>query len=462
MRRSSIVFMAVVCGVSLLSSTGFATSIITEWNPVIIDATIENTPEPTIGTRTMMIIFTSAYDTYSAYDPVSLGAVVGDSLDGTGGEASEANMREAVSHAIYNAILGVAPLSQPEAEAFMGELGYDLDSNSVPANLGRTVAQRVLESRENDGSNHQNGYQDTTGYQPQDPSVPDAWQPLIVPLDDANGTPQTPLTPHWGLVETFAIDVNEYRLEPPAEYGTSEWDGQIEEVMEYNANLTPEHKVIAEYWRPMRGTPPMLWGELAAVVSEQKNYGLAEDAMLFFAIHNAMFDAGITCWENKYFYGYIRPVTAIRNMGEVMIRGWGGIGQGTEDILASEWLPYQSTGDPTPPFPEYASGHSTFGSSWAAVMAAYTGSDEFGYGESFDEMFFEGTPLDPPVELYWETFTEAAQEAGISRLYGGIHFMDANVNALEAGRRVGMEVWEKAQALFQGQTSNVEEWDSLK
>lgn len=458
MRRCFIILLLTGIIGGLYPSNGYTISIITQWNPIIIDATIENTPQPTIGTRTMMIIFTSAYDTYSAYDPVALGAVIGNTLDGTGGEATDENMREAISHAIYTSLIEVAPLSQPEAEAFMAQLGYDLDAGSQPAVLGRTVAQMVVESRENDGSNHQNGYQDTTGYEPQPPSDPDAWQPLIVPLDDPNGTLQKPLTPHWGLVTPFAIDVDNFRLAPPAEYGSTEWDAQIDQILEISANLTPRQKVIAEYWRPIRGTPPMLWGELAAVVSDKYDYGIAEDAMLYFAIHTAMFDAGVTCWENKYRYNYIRPITAIRNMGDVVIQAWGGVGMGTVEMMASEWKPYQSEDQPTPPFPEYGSGHSTFGSAWAAVMQAFTGSDEFGYGETFDELAFEGTPLDPPVELYWETFTQAAQEAGMSRLYGGIHFMDGNVNALQAGREVGLTAWAKAQALFNGQTSNVNQW----
>lgn len=438
-----------------------AKSIITEWNPVVIDATVKNTPQPTVGTRTMMMIFTSAYDAWAAFDNTALGAVTENTLDGTGGAPTLENMNEAVSHAIYNTILAVAPNSKPEAEAFMTSHGFALDSSSTAAVLGRTVAQRVIDSRKNDGSNQENGYADTSGYQPKPATELDSWQPLRVPLNNPEGNLQRALSPHWGKVKPFAINTVELRLPPPAEPGTARWDAQIQQVIDISANLTNEQKVIAEFWRPQRGTPPMLWGELTAVVSEQYNFDIADDAKLYFAIHSAMFDASITCWDNKYFYDYIRPVTAIRNMGDVMIQSWGGVGKGTVTLPASQWLPYQSADQPTPPFPEYTSGHSTFGGSWSEIMRQFTGSDRFGYGRTFTTLAFEGTTIEP-VELYWETFTEAAQEAGMSRLYGGIHFMDANLNGQFCGKLVGGIVWHKVSKLFKGYTSNVAEFEAYK
>lgn len=94
-------------------------SIITEWNPIIIEATIKDTPQPTIGTRTMMIVFSSAYEAWQAYDKKALGSVVGNALDGTGDPPKKANKNEAISHAIYSALMSVAPSNQEEFNAFM-------------------------------------------------------------------------------------------------------------------------------------------------------------------------------------------------------------------------------------------------------------------------------------------------------------------------------------------------------
>lgn len=458
--KNCVVFVVWLCVMGFIgTTTGWGSSIVTEWNPIVIEATIKDTPQPTIGTRTMMIVFTSAYEAWQAYDPVAVGWIVGSALDGTGGDPTLENKNEAISHAIYTALLEVAPSNKSEFDALMRSKGYTPGDMSLPAQLGRAAANAVLMDRENDGSNAQNRYADTTGYQPRDPSILDAWQPLRVPLDDPNGTPQKPLTPHWGKVKPFAVvDMDTLRLPPPAKPGTPAWNAQLQELIDISANLTVRQKVIAEYWRPERGTPPMLWGELTELVSRKYNYGVDEDAKLYFLIHSAMFDAGICCWENKYFYDYVRPVTAIRNLGNIEITAWGGPGKGTQPMLASQWHPYQKISEPTPPFPEYGSGHSTFGSAWAESMRRFTGSDEFGGEVTIHQLAFEGITLDPPIVLHWDTFTQAAQEAGISRLYGGIHFRDGNINAQNQGKWIGASCWTKANQLFQGFQSSAANW----
>jgi hypothetical protein len=107
----------------------------------------------------------------------------------------------------------------------------------------------------------------------------------------------------------------------------------------------------------------------------------------------------------------------------------------------------------TPPFPEYISGHSTFSAAGAEILKSFTGSDQF--GASFTQP--AGTSRVEPglvpkndVALKWETFTQAADEAGISRRYGGIHFENGDLNGRAAGRLVGAQAWRKAQTYFDG------------
>lgn len=198
----------------------------------------------------------------------------------------------------------------------------------------------------------------------------------------------------------------------------------------------------------------MLWAQLTAQVSALKGYGLEEDVKLFFAFHNAMLDATIACWEAKYHYDYVRPITAIRDIGDVTVTAWLGPGLGTGELLASEWFPYQGRGSAnamTPPFPEYVSGHSSFGGAWAEVMNAFTGANNFGGSAVVTNLVFDGNrTLDTPVYLYWPTFTGAAEEAAMSRIFGGIHWYDGCVNGIEMGRRVGREAWVKSIQLFNG------------
>jgi hypothetical protein len=119
----------------------------------------------------------------------------------------------------------------------------------------------------------------------------------------------------------------------------------------------------------------------------------------------------------------------------------------------AQWIPYQAMTFPTPPFPDYVSGHSTYGAAAAKILELWTGSDRFGdsvilpAGSSKIE---PGITPAHPVALSWKTFTEAANEAGISRRYGGIHFRAADLAGRLLGRVVAFAAWEKAQRYFHG------------
>jgi len=117
------------------------------------------------------------------------------------------------------------------------------------------------------------------------------------------------------------------------------------------------------------------------------------------------------------------------------------------------WIPYQPSTFPTPPFPEYISGHSTFSAAGAEILKLFTRSDSFGgsvtfaAGSSKTEHGF--TPAQP-VTLTWNTFTDAANEAGISRRYGGIHFEAGDLVGRAMGRLVADQAWGKAKRLWGG------------
>lgn len=128
----------------------------------------------------------------------------------------------------------------------------------------------------------------------------------------------------------------------------------------------------------------------------------------------------------------------------------GGAGQGTQTIDGGDWLPYQSINAITPPFAEYVSGHSTFSAAAAEVLKRFTDSDIF--GASFIQAagtsrFEPGITPQTDVILSWQTFSEAADEAGWSRRYGGIHFEDGDLEGRILGRQVGEQVWNRFQTL---------------
>ncbi len=139
--------------------------------------------------------------------------------------------------------------------------------------------------------------------------------------------------------------------------------------------------MIAEYWSdsPNSEQPPGHWALFAQFVSQRDHHTLDEDVKMFFALSNAIFDAGIAAWDTKRAYDSVRPITAISLLYKgKTIRAWGGPGKGTIEINGSYWLPYQPATFPTPPFPDYVSGHSTYSAAAARILQLWTGSDRFG------------------------------------------------------------------------------------
>ena len=170
---------------------------------------------------------------------------------------------------------------------------------------------------------------------------------------------------------------------------------------------------------------------------------------MFFAMTNAVFDASIASWEAKRYFDSVRPVTAVKFLYTgVPIRAWAGPGLGTQWIDGKDWRPYQAASVVTPPFPEFISGHSIFSAAAAEVLKRYTGSDNFGASVTVAAGSSRVEPgLVPATDLTlsWSTFSEAADEAGISRRFGGIHFIEADVQSRALGRLVGAQAYLRAQ-----------------
>lgn len=175
---------------------------------------------------------------------------------------------------------------------------------------------------------------------------------------------------------------------------------------------------------------------------------------MFFALTNAIFDAGVACWDTKRAFDSVRPVTAIHFLfAGQQVNAWGGPYQGTRLINGRDWQPYQAATVVTPPFPEFFSGHSIFSAAGAETLYRFTESDNF--GGSFTQK--AGTSRVEPgavpatdITLSWATFSDAADQAGISRRYGGIHFEQGDLVGRALGRQVAAQAWDRAQAYITG------------
>ncbi|MGK7902291.1 MAG: DUF6851 domain-containing protein [Hormoscilla sp.] len=428
---------------------------------------------PTISSRAYGMMHTAIFDAWTAYDPEAIATQLGDDLQQPAQENTLENKTEAMSYAAYRVLEDLFPTEVDLFDSVMDQLGYDPADNSTdtttPAGIGNVSAQALLDFRHQDGSNQLGDlndglpYSDYTGYEPVNPPQgeeildPNRWQPLLEPLRDPNGTVQEFLGAHWGLVTPFALESgDQFRPPVPPEFGSEEYRRMHSEVVEIGANLTDEQKIIAEFWEDGPGTsfPPGSWMSFGQFVSERDDNTLDEDVQMFFLLGNAVMDAGIAAWDSKQFYDYIRPISAIEVLfGGQTIQGWGGPGQGTVELDGSQFIPYQRLEMPTPPFGEYVSGHSTFSAAAAEVLQRFTGSDEFGASVTApagESLFERGITPAEPVSLTWDTFTDAANSSGISRLYGGIHNAAGNEEGLILGRNVGEAVWEEAQFFISG------------
>ena len=440
---------------NMVAPTWAADTVVVQWNNAALQAIRDTHPGPPIVARMLSIAHTCMYDAWAPYDAVAVGTRLGQTLRQPVAERSESNKRKAVSFAAYRALVDLFPTEQSKFDSVMTSLGYDPTDASTdtqtPAGVGNVACHAVLDLRHHDGSNqlgdlHVGAYTDYTGYAPvNDPdhiNDPNHWQPLRVPDGHGGFVIQTFTAPHWGHVIPFALSApDQFKPKKPHVFPAEahQYLKQAQQILEYSASLTDREKVIAEYWAdgPNSELPPGHWALFAQTVSRRDRHTLDNDVKMFFAMTNAVFDAGISAWHFKRAYDYVRPVTAVHFLFKgQQVSAWAGPGLGTRLINGEDWQPYQPLTVVTPPFAEYVSGHSIFSRSAATVLTKFSGSPFFGgsvtipAGQSRVE---PGLVPAATMTLNWRTFKDAADEAGISRRFGGIHFVDGDLQARKLG-----------------------------
>jgi VCPO second helical-bundle domain/Domain of unknown function (DUF6851) len=380
-------------------------------------------------------------------------------------------------------------------------LGYDpaetdgtqgvIDS---PAEVGYAAADAVLSYRHMDTSNQLNNYANTTTYQPTnkwnelnpDPTKNGAWhwQPLCVltaaglaankplirspsdPCPDTTPTPtyytlQKPLHPQWGTITGFALDPAtqmppHFSVPGPPKLADGSYDpSDIDTALADTSNLDAVKKAKAEYWAdgPQSEFPPGHTMVFAQALSRMRGHTLDQDVKLFFMLGNAQMDASISAWKAKYEWDFLRPITGIRTRyAGKQVTSWLGPNLGYGKVLGQNWLPYQAPTVVTPAFPEYVSGHSTFTAAGRTILGGFEGSDKFNAQvviHAGDSKYETNTPA-TDITLTWKTLTAAADEAGWSRRWGGIHFKSGDEHGRLLGKVVASDVWDKAQTYFNG------------
>lgn len=463
-----------------------------EWLDVALEATAREhervSPRPTVGSRMLMIITTAMYDAWANYDEKAVGTRLGGTLRRPLKERTEANKRTAIAFATYRSMLDLFPEDKPWLDEQMTKRGFDPNDNTTdvtkPQGIANVTTAALLEYRHHDGANQlgdeegSNGkpYSDYTFYRPVN-SVdkiidPDCWQPITFQLADGKTAAPGYLTPHWYRVKPFALNrADQFRPPPPPKVGSEQLKKEVDEVLAYNGNLSPEQKAIVEFMRdgPRSTGQSGHWLKFAQAVSRRDKYDVDKDVKLFFSVGVAAFDAFITAWESKRFYDSSRPWTLVRYYYKNQkVTGWAGPGKGVVEMNAEDWHPYSPYNFITPPFPGYVSGHSTVSAASAKILELFTGSDRFGEVEKrkagiMTEADFAcekiqtrlgQSPTDAKltcdVALDLPTFSATAEMAGLSRVMGGYHIQADNIAGLDLGRKVAIYIFPKIQSYFDG------------
>lgn len=286
--------------------------------------------------------------------------------------------------------------------------------------FGEAVGKQVLARAMNDGYIKSRGKPKYLGA-----NEPGKWQPT--PPDYLDGVEWC-----WNTMLPLVLD-SASQCKPPAPptYSTdtaSIFFREAKEVYTIGKNLTEEQKTIAIYWddnpfviehsgHMMFGnkkiTPGGHWMGIAAIAAKQSKVDAVVAARGFALTSVALYDAFIACWEEKYRSSVVRPVTVIN------------------ELIDKNWIPFLQT----PPFPEYTSGHSTITAAAAEVLAAIYGKN-YAFLDTSDLAYIG-------MQRQFNSFEEAAAEASISRVYGGIHYRSSVDQGAVAGKKVGQLIIER-------------------
>lgn len=398
-----------------------AVEVLEAWYRLTLEL-VRHTPtqSPPVAARAFGYLGVAAFEAAASGDPdlVSLAGQLNGLAPLPGRERDGDHAEAVVLHAalapVVQALFGNTGPTGQRAMAAVGRRLEALATEGVPAETiarstahGAAIAAQVLDWAAGDGG----AVVENMGF-PFDYALTEGsahWVPTSLIRQQ-----QAPLLPGWGDNRTFAMpDGAACPLPPPPDYSEapgSAFHAEALEVYEVVQGLDAERRAIARFWSddPMLSpTPPGHWISIALQVLEREDAPLDQRVEVLARLGVALADSFVACWHTKYEFDLVRPVTYIRRT----------IDPGWEPPLI------------TPPFPEYPSGHSTQSGAAAVVLTA-----AFGDGFVFEDATHVGDGL--PARRY-RGFWAAAEEAAISRLYGGIHFRAAIERGLDQGRCVG-------------------------
>lgn len=376
------------------------------WDRLATDAAAAAGMEATNASRAYALTALAMYDAVNAVTGAPGYEV---SVPSPAGASAEA----AVAAAAHDVLMYLFPAQGATLDAALARslAGIGVSkSRDDGAMVGRAVAVAVIARRDGDGWDAYVPYTPGTG--------PGYWQPtgpMFMPA----------AAPQWAKLEPFAMSSpSQFRGGGPPALDSPQWAADFNEMKAIgrvdSTTRTADQTQIARFWSDGAGTetPPGHWNRIAYQVATTRPGSLADHVKMLAALNVALGDGAVVAWDMKYAFNSWRPATAIP----------AGDTDGNDQTVADPgWTPLLIT----PAFPDYVSGHSTFSGAAATVLTGFFGGDV--------AFTTDSTGL-PGVKRSFASFQQAADEAGISRVYGGIHFASSNRDGLSAGRALGAYV----------------------
>jgi hypothetical protein len=373
-----------------------------DWNQVLLS--IVNTPGAQPAniqpTRNFAILHAAIYDAVNSIDRTHEPYLISVRAPRSASETAAADS------AAHTALVGLYPAQQSSLDTdYAAELAKvpDGPAKDKGVRLGRQVASDLLAIRANDGSN----------------VIPPPFVAGTNPGDYRPTPPNlpTPVFTTWGQVTPFVLDSgNEFRSAPPPALTSNAYAAAINEVESLGSATstarTPEQTRIGQFW-----SPPIqnFWNQIAQGVALSHHSNLPTTARLFAALNLSFADSAIAFYDAKYIHQLWRPVTAIRLADT----------DGNPNTVADpNWLPLAGN---TAADPSYPGAHSTISAAGADVLASF-------YGDK--QHFSLSSPALPGVNRSFNSFSAAAEEAGLSRIYAGQHTRLDHAAGLALGHNI--------------------------
>ncbi len=379
------------------------TDVVLEWNALNLEAVRLDASAPPVASRGLAMTSIAMFDVVSAFD-------------GTAGyytkfaAPSGASIEAAVATAAHRVLSYLYPGQKTQIDAALSTTLSRVPDGAAEddgATFGRQVADIIIAIRVNDG------FDKFVNYTPG--NLPGDWQPTGPGFDVA-------LLPQWATLTPFALNTaSQFRPDGPPALDSAAYATAFDEVKSLGAatgsTRTADQTQIARFWADGAGTitPPGHWNQIADAAAIEAGNSTAANARMLATLNVALADSAISAWDAKYFYESWRPITAIHGA-----ENDGNAATIEDDAWQSLLI--------TPPFPEYISGHATFSAAAAGVLGNL-------FGGSFS--FSTTSPGLPGVTRSFTSFDAAAQEAAVSRVYGGIHFSFADNDGIVTGDKIG-------------------------